>query len=146
MKKTLLSIFIISVLSVPISVRASEVDGKSLHCQPAKDPAYRVTDGALSLPYALFFDRGNVKQVIISGYKTVTLYIEKYELEGTSLIKWKYKGKRFNFKSRVHRDTLRHISEDHPVSFKSSCEVVSAKRNYELLNNVINQAKKKNKI
>ena len=97
------------------------MDGKTLHCQPDKKDA---------LPYGLFFSQGDVWRVIIKGYKTTTDYRVKYEPEGLNRIKWWHRLKGIQGKwSYLRRDTLRHDG--------AVCVVVSAKRNYELLNNLL---------
>ena len=123
------TIFVISVLFVPITVQAGELDGKTLHCQP---------DVKGALPYGLFFSQGEVRRVIIKGYKTTTDYKAKYEFEGLNRIKWYYRMGVQGAWSYLRRDTLRNDG--------AVCIIVSAKRNYELLNNLISEAKKKNRI
>ena len=100
---------------------ANDLDGKALLCvsKNVNDPGY-----------GLVFDQGKVTRHDVKGYSKVITYNRPYRLEGTELVRW---GTYL-----LHRETL--------VFFGDQCSLSTKIEIFQKLDEIIVEAKKKNKL
>jgi hypothetical protein len=122
MKKVLLALALI--IGTSSIADAGELDGKAVWCPDTKR--------------GLVFARDQVTPYFVKGYSIAWGEMEAYYLEGTSEVKWSS-----NFccggTSYLNRETLK-------SNAYGQCEVSSKKSIMVILNLIIANAKKKNKI
>ena len=121
---TLLTVFVAFAGTVQA---ANELDGKALLCVSSNSNSKHPI-------YGLVFEKGMVSGYVVDGYSKVVAYTTAYHLEGTKEVRWWVSGNR----NTLYRETLK-VNLD-------QCSLSSKVGIFQELDEIIVEAKKKNKI
>ena len=134
--RKLLVIFTLLFLTCTGTVQATnELDGKSLLCRKMQHHPLQHRE----ITRGLVFQEGKVIVYGIEGLSTSVMYTSLYRLVGTYLVQWKYKIKENGWGHELNRETLK-------TNLDGQCAISSNAEIFQVLDEIIATAKKKNKI